>query len=121
MNIIRNSVRVCSLALAMHACFATPASAQVIFPQTLSSARRACVPSHAPRYTPGHYETVQERVRIPGISYQTWVPAQYRTHYGFFGHRYRRLISPGHYVTHRTPDRYEYRSRKVWVAGHYSY
>lgn len=121
MNFFTRSIGVSSLTLAMLACLANPATSQAYFPQTISSGRRACLPARAPRYVPGHYETVSERVRVPGSFYRVWVPAQYRTHCGLFGSRYRRLLSPGHYETRRAANRYEYRSRRVWVPGHYDH
>ena len=121
MNLFTPSIAVSSLTIAMLTGTAGPASAQAYFPPTLSPARRACLPAPAPRYVPGHYETVREQVRVPGAVYRAWVPARYQTYCGLFGRRYQRLLSPGHYETRRAPDRYEQRSRQVWVPGHYSY
>jgi len=121
MNVITRTMRVGSLTLALLACFTIPASAQAFFPKTLSGARLSCNPARAPHYVPGHYETVRERVRIPGSCYRVWVSARYRSSCGLFGSRHRRGHSPGHYEIRRRRDRYEYRTKRVWVPGHYSY
>ena len=119
MNVITSTLTG-SLAIALLACSAPQASAQSCSPQGLYSARRACVPAAAPRYIPGHYQIVREKVLIPGTCYQAYVPARYQSGCGIFGLRYRRLIAPAHYETRRTPDRYEYRNRRVWVPGRYA-
>ncbi len=99
------------------------ASAQCFQLQSLSAARRTCIPAPVPvpRYIPGHYKTIRERVRVPGATYRVYVEGRYRSRCrGIFGRcvsRYR----PGRYELRQEPDRYEYRTRKVWVPGRYSY
>lgn len=127
MNVITRSFGVGSLTLAVLASFANPANAQAFFPPTLSAARRSCLPEpvirHFPApsraYIPGHYETVRERVRIPGSTYRVWVRARYRSHHRGFFRSHRHLVTPGHYETRRSRSRYEYQTRRVWVPGHY--
>jgi hypothetical protein len=99
------------------------ASAQSYMPHSLSTARRSCVPivHPTPHYIPGHYEVIRERVRVPGATYRIYVPDQHRrsciTFFGRSPNRFRR----GHYEYRQEPDRFEYRNRKVWVPGRYSY
>ena len=119
MNVINRSMGACALIFTVMAGFTNSASAQAYFPQTLSNARRACLPARAPRYIPGRYETRHEQVRVPGRSYRVYVPPRYSTRCSIFGARYRRLVEPGHFETRYAPDRYEYRSRRIWVPGHY--
>ena len=99
------------------------ASAQSYMPPSLSTARRSCVTTFhpIPRYIPGHYEVIRERVCVPGATYRIYVPGRYRRGcITFFGRRSSRY-SPGHYELRQAPDRFEYRNRKVWVPGRYSY
>ena len=99
------------------------AEAQALFPPSLSAARRACVPATPalPRYIPGHYEIIRERVRIPGRSFRIYVPGRYESRYrGPFRLPATRYI-PARYELHREPDRFEYRDKRVWVPGRYSF
>ena len=74
-----------------------------------------------PRYIPGHYKVVMERVFIPGGSYQVFVPPRYETKcLGPFRSPVTRYI-PGRYVLKREPARYEYQHKRVWVPGRYSF
>ena len=99
------------------------ASAQSFLCNSLSSSRRACsqTPRYIPRYIPGHYEVIRERVRIPGATYRVYVPASFQSccpgSFSHNGSKYR----PGRYELRKKPDRYEYRNRRVWVPGRYSY
>ena len=63
----------------------------------------------------GHYETVQERVWVPGCREQVWVPARYETVVDACGRVYRRLVRAGHYEWVDRPGRYEIRTRRIWV------
>lgn len=122
MNTTIRTTAISALTLALLAFFSAPASAQACYPQSLSRGRRLITPAHAPahqHYTPGHYETIRERVLVPGASYRVWVRARYSTHHGLFGFHHRQLVSPGHYEYRSASSRYEYRSRRVWIPGHY--
>jgi len=84
--------------------------------------RRVCPPSRG--YTrresarqvwvPGHYETVQRRVWVPGARRQVWVPPVYETRYDWLGHPYQVLVAPGHHVTVQDPGHWVYRDERVW-------
>jgi hypothetical protein len=85
-------------------------------------AARACAPvyrvrdRHA-RWIPGHYETVRERVWVPGCVQRVWVEPRYgwrRDHRGRF---FRSCLAQGHYERVEQPGRYEYRDAQVWVDG----
>ena len=112
------------LLLATSLSFTTSAAvAQAYIPPSLSAARRACAPPapSLPRYIPGHYKVVMERVFIPGGSYQVFVPPRYETKcLGPFRSPVTRYI-PGRYVLKREPARYEYQHKRVWVPGRYSF
>ena len=66
------------------------ASAQSYMPPSLTSARRSCLTTFhpTPRYIPGHYEVIRERVCVPGATYRVYVPGRYeRGRITFFGGR----------------------------------
>ena len=68
------------------------------------------------RWVPGHYETRNERVLVPGYWDTVTVPAEY----GWARHGCRQvwvMINPE--CTRRVwvPERYEYRETRVWVPG----
>lgn len=142
MNITKQTTSITTLVLALLASFATPASAQAAYPESLSRGRRLIspshsrasipsrsfptrsfstysIPSHHGHYNPGHYETRSERVLVRGSTYRVWVPATYRTHHGIFGLHHRELVTPGHFATRCSASRYELRTRRVWIPGHY--
>ncbi len=66
---------------------------------------------------PGHYETVQEKVWIPGYTEQVWVPARVEVWYDYYGCRHETVLEPGHYRQVHHPGHYELRARRVWVPG----
>jgi hypothetical protein len=79
--------------------------------------RGYCPPPPPPqRWVPGHYETRNERVCIPGYWDTVTVPAEY----GWVRHGCRQVwvqIKPE--CTRRVwvPERYEWRETRVWVPG----
>jgi hypothetical protein len=86
------------------------------------SAYRTCAPvyreRHRPaRWVPGHYETVRERVWIPGRVQKVWVEPRYGWRRGSCGRAYRGCISRGHWELVERPGRYEYRDTQVWIEG----
>jgi hypothetical protein len=69
------------------------------------------------RWVPGHYQTVRERVWVPGCVQRVWVEPRYGWRRDSYGRTYRRCISKGHYAMVEQPGRFEYLDAQVWVDG----
>jgi hypothetical protein len=83
---------------------------QVGFP--LSKSRPA-----PPQYG-GHWETVVERVWVPGACERIWVPPLYETRYDSCGRPRSVCIRAGYWDLRQYPGHYEERTRQVWrTAG----
>jgi hypothetical protein len=75
-------------------------------------------PPPPPCWIPGHYETRQERVRIPGYWTTVTEPAQYITvRRGC--HTVQVMTRPPCTRQVWVPERYEIRETRVWVPGRY--
>lgn len=72
-----------------------------------------------PVWIPGHYQTVRERVLVPGPTTRVWIPEVVETRFDSCGVPYTVVVVPGHFETRTAPGRFEWRTRRVWVAGHY--
>ena len=70
-----------------------------------------------PCYVPGHYETVREKVWVPGCVERIWVDPVYTWRRDEWGRTYPVCVSGGHYETIERPGRYELRERRVWIEG----
>ena len=76
--------------------------------------RNACA-----RWIPGHYETVRERIWVPGPIEQVWVEPVCEWRRDSCGRTFMACVSEGHYERVRQPGHYEYRDMRVWVSGHW--
>lgn len=63
----------------------------------------------------GRYETVRERVWIPGYNERIWRPAEYGFRYDACGARIRFVVREGCFENVWVPGRYEVQTRRVWV------
>jgi hypothetical protein len=68
-------------------------------------------------WVPGHYETVERDVWVPGTCEKVWIEPCYETRYDACGRPYRVLVKPGHWTTVETPGHFETRCVQVWVEG----
>lgn len=68
-------------------------------------------------WIPSHYETVTERVWVPGREEHVLVPAVYEWRHDHCGRLVQVLVSPAHYETRCTSGRFELVTRQVWVEG----
>jgi hypothetical protein len=74
--------------------------------------------AYAPRdWVPSHYETVQERVWVPGHEERVWIAPVYEWRYDACGRAIRVCVQPGYWNTICTSGHYETRPRQVWVEG----
>ena len=75
-------------------------------------------PVYAPRPAPpqygGHWETIVERVWVPGPCEQVWVAPIYETRYDPCGRRIQVCVRAGYWDTIQRPGHYEERTRQVW-------
>lgn len=67
--------------------------------------------------TAGHYETIEDRVWVPGHTERVWVPARYESYYDSCGRLRQRLVCAGRYEYVEHPGYYQIQSRRVWVPG----
>ena len=70
-------------------------------------------------WIPGHYETIHERVWIPGREERVWVAPVYQWRYDSCGRAIRVCVQQGYWNTVCTPGHYDTRPRQVWVEGCY--
>jgi hypothetical protein len=72
------------------------------------------------RYIPGHYETRTEDVLVePAHEERQWVPPVYQERFEHGRHCRLVVVREGYYECIRVPARYECRTVRVWVPGHY--
>lgn len=72
------------------------------------------------RYVAGHYTYETQRVCVqPESRQRVWCPPVYETRRLSCGRYVRVLVKAGHYTYKTIPARYETRTVKVWVPGHY--
>lgn len=71
------------------------------------------------KWVPGHYETVERQVYVPGTCEQVWQPAQYEWRYDHCGNRVRVLVRQAGYVHVERPGYYRTVCEQVWVPGRY--
>jgi hypothetical protein len=76
-----------------------------------------CAPRPAPVYG-GRWETVVERVWVPGRVERVWVPALYEWRYDECGRRIQVCVRAGYWDTVHHPGGYEQRTTRVWRDGH---
>ena len=69
------------------------------------------------RFVPGRYETILEKIWIPGCSEKVWVAPAYGWRRDAWGRLRRVCVSGGHYEVMRRPGHYETREVRVWVDG----
>lgn len=67
-------------------------------------------------HSTGYWRTIRERVCVPGYFETVFVPAEYGWRYDDCGRRYRCIVRPAceRQVWH--PERWEWRTRRVWCA-----
>ncbi|MHC4959072.1 MAG: hypothetical protein ACYTGN_11930 [Planctomycetota bacterium] len=70
-------------------------------------------------WVPVRYETVREKVWVPGYHRRVWVPAVYHTHVDRCGHTYRHLVKRGYHTKTFVRGHFEFRSKRVKHGGHY--
>jgi hypothetical protein len=75
-------------------------------------------PPCPPRYG-GHWETVVERVWVPGCPEQVWVQPLYETRYDPCGHPIQVCVRAGYWTTVQRPGHWEDRPRQVWRPARY--
>jgi hypothetical protein len=68
-------------------------------------------------WVPSHYETITEKVWVPGVEQRVFVPAVYEWRTDSCGRLRKVLVCAAHYETRCTPGRYELVTRQVWVEG----
>lgn len=79
-----------------------------------------CAPRPAPPQYGGRWETVVERVWVPGACERVWVEPVYATRYDPCGRAYQVCVRAGYWNTIQHPGHYEERSHRVWrSAGGY--
>jgi len=64
----------------------------------------------------GHYETITERVWVPGACQRVWVEPAHAWRLGRCGFEYV-CVSAGYWRTVQEPGRYENRCVQVWTPG----
>jgi hypothetical protein len=70
---------------------------------------------HHHRRASGHWQTIHERVWVPGCSRTVYHPAVYGWIYDRCGHRTWGVITPARTELVQEPGRWECRERRVWV------
>ncbi|MBL8860709.1 MAG: hypothetical protein JNK02_01755 [Planctomycetes bacterium] len=79
-------------------------------------------PVYAPRPAPpvygGRWETVVERVWVPGRTERVWVAPVYETRYDACGRPIQVCVRAGWWSTVQHPGHWEERRTKVWRNGH---
>jgi hypothetical protein len=77
-----------------------------------------CAPRPAPPVYGGRWETIVERVWVPGHCERVWVEPVYAWEYDACGRRVQVCVRAGYWNTIQHPGHYEERYRKVWRDGH---
>jgi len=77
----------------------------------------ACSPRPAPPQYRGHWETVVERVWVPGSCERVWIAPVYETRYDSCGRAFQVCVRAGFWDTIQHPGHYEDHSRQVWRAA----
>lgn len=85
--------------------------------QALRGYSHAKAPSRT--WIPGGYETVDQRVWVPGCAERVWVEPAFALRIGACGERFRVLVAAGHWRTVQHPGHYEVRRVRVRVPGHW--
>lgn len=80
----------------------------------------ACSPRPAPPQYGGHWETVVERVWVPGSCERVWIAPVHETRYDSCGRAYQVCVRAGFWDTIQHPGHYEDHSRQVWRAAGWS-
>jgi hypothetical protein len=70
-------------------------------------------------WCPGHYETVEQQVWVPGQWRQVCVEPVYESCVDPCGNVTRVLVRRGYHTLVQDPGHYETRYVQVWVPGHY--
>ena len=79
------------------------------------------VRSPAARWVPGHYETVRDRVWVPGQAEQVWVEPVFEWRRDACGRAVMACVADGHFEWVKQPGHYEYRDTRFWVPGAWRY
>jgi hypothetical protein len=105
------------LGLALILFLAPTASAQVsaLAP---SQARGSYAASRA--WIPGHYETLHERVWVPGWTERIWIEPAFEWRRGPCGARFRVQVCAGYWRSVHHPGHYEIRAIRVWRPGYWA-
>lgn len=72
---------------------------------------------HRSHRNQGHWETIREKVWVPGYEERVWVQAIYETRVDSCGRPYTVCVRPAHWENVCVPGRYEWRERRVWVSS----
>jgi len=88
---------------------------------------RPCAPRNEPfpvrcatrEWVPGHYETIRERVWVPGATRGEWRTARQEWRVDRCGRLRLVLVEPGRWITLTEPGRFETRERREWIPGHW--
>jgi hypothetical protein len=76
--------------------------------------------AHSRVWVPGRYETVRERVWIPGSCERVWVPPAFELRYVGCGRAVRVMVRAGCWETVQHPGHYEERCVRVWRPGYWT-
>lgn len=76
-------------------------------------------PAPPPRYG-GHWETIVERVWVPGACDRVWIAPIYDTRYDSCGRPIQVCVRAGYWDTVQRPGYYEDRTRRVWREAGWS-
>lgn len=73
--------------------------------------------SAGPVWIAGGYETVEQRVWVPGCVERVWVEPTFALRIGSCGERFRVLVTAGHWRTVQRAGHYEIRRVRAWAPG----
>jgi len=77
--------------------------------------RHVCVTRSV--WVPGHHETRERRVFVPGRREKVWIDPVYVDGFDSCGQPIRRLVRDGYWDVVQHPGHYETRRQAVWVPG----
>lgn len=81
--------------------------------------RSECRPAYRV-WVPGHYESREERVWVPGECRRVWVEPIFEWRRDYRGCRQRVLVRAGYWRSIEEPGHYETRRFQVWVEGYWT-
>lgn len=96
-----------------------PASVRVGLGRGGYVSSRRCAPVRV--WVPGCYETAVERVWVPACRERRWIEPVLETRYDACGNAYRVVVCSGRWEWVDVPGRYDSRTVRRWVPGHYEH